>query len=121
MSGDDVRPSGGSPSSASGVTNGGSSIQSVLLSSKYLKAAHELLEEVVNVNNNGVSAELGKKSGGQANKVVGESSTAASGDGSIGGEGSGKRSSELSTAERQEIQMKKAKLISMLEEVYLFY
>ncbi|KAJ1379068.1 POX domain [Sesbania bispinosa] len=112
---------GGSPSSASGVTtnNGGASgIQSVFLSSKYLKAAHELLEEVVNVNN-GISTELTKKStiGGQTNKVIGESSTAASGDGSIGGEGSGKRSSELSTAERQEIQMKKAKLISMLDEV----
>ncbi|XP_061362473.1 BEL1-like homeodomain protein 1 [Gastrolobium bilobum] len=104
--------SGGSPSSASGVTNnGGSGVQSVLLSSKYLKAAHELLDEVVNVN-----IELAKKSGG-VTKVIGESSAAASGDGSIGGEGSGKRSSELSTAERQEIQMKKAKLINMLDEV----
>ena len=42
---------------------------------------------------------------------------AASGDGSVGGEGSGKRAAELSTAERQEIQMKKAKLINMLDEV----
>ncbi|KAG5043962.1 hypothetical protein JHK87_007877 [Glycine soja] len=76
MSGDDLRISGGSPSSASGVTNNGASgIQSVLLSSKYLKAAHELLEEVVNVNN-GIGTELGKKRGGQ-NKVVGESSAAA--------------------------------------------
>ncbi|KAL3029754.1 hypothetical protein AAZX31_03G182500 [Glycine max] len=116
MSGDDLRISGGSPSSASGVTNNGASgIQSVLLSSKYLKAAHELLEEVVNVNN-GIGTELGKKRGGQ-NKVVGESSAAGSGDGSVGGEGNGKRSSELSTAERQEIQMKKAKLIGMLDEV----
>ncbi|KAK7244798.1 hypothetical protein RIF29_39625 [Crotalaria pallida] len=117
MSGDDLR-GGGSPSSASGVTNGGASgIQSVLLSSKYLKAAHELLDEVVNVNN-GINTELAKKSGGGGSKVIGESSAAASGDGgSIGGEGSGKRSSDLSTAERQEIQMKKAKLISMLDEV----
>ncbi|XP_027353288.1 BEL1-like homeodomain protein 1 [Abrus precatorius] len=116
MSSDELRVSGGSPSSASGVTNNGASgIQSVLLSSKYLKATHELLEEVVNVNN-GIGTELAKKSGGQS-KVIGESSAAASGDGSVGGEGSGKRSSELSTAERQEIQMKKAKLISMLDEV----
>jgi len=116
MSGDDLRVSGSSPSSASGVTNNGASgIQSVLLSSKYLKAAHELLEEVVNVNN-GIGTELGKKSGGQT-KVIGESSAAGSGDGSVGGEGNGKRSSELSTAERQEIQMKKAKLIAMLDEV----
>lgn len=117
MSGDNLR-GGGSPSPASGVTNGGSGIQSVLLSSKYLKAAQELLDEVVNVND-GMNAELGKKSGG-GNKVIGESSAAASGEGgSIGGEGSGKRSSELSIAERQEIQMKKAKLISMLDEVLL--
>ncbi|MED6106170.1 hypothetical protein PIB30_002621 [Stylosanthes scabra] len=117
VSGDELRGGGGSTSSASGVTNGGSSIQSVLLSSKYVKAAHELLEEVVNVNNNnnnGVNSELATR---KSIKTVGESSTAASGDGSIGGEGSGKPSSELSTAERQEIQMKKAKLLSMLEEV----
>ncbi|KAK7396765.1 hypothetical protein VNO78_17923 [Psophocarpus tetragonolobus] len=116
MSGDDLRVSGGSPSSASGVTNNGASgIQSVLLSSKYLKAAHELLEEVVNVNN-GIGAELGKKCGGQT-KVIGESSAVGSGDASVVGERNGKCSSELSTAERQEVQMKKAKLIGMLDEV----
>ncbi|KAF7818854.1 BEL1-like homeodomain protein 1 [Senna tora] len=114
--GDDVRVSGGSSSSASGVTNGVSGIQSVLLGSKYLKAAQELLDEVVNVND-GIKTEMTKKSSSQT-KVIGESSTAASGDGSIGGgEASGKPTSELSTAERQEIQMKKAKLISMLDEV----
>jgi hypothetical protein len=114
--------SGGSPSTpASGVTtnnnnNGNSGIQ--VLSSKYLRAAHELLEEVVNVN---VGVELGNKKSGGLNKVIGESSGVGSGgDGSIvggGGEGNGKRSTELSTAERQELQMKKAKLITMLDEV----
>ncbi|KAK4582610.1 hypothetical protein RGQ29_025704 [Quercus rubra] len=104
---------GGSPSSASGVTNGVSGIQSVLLSSKYLKAAQDLLDEVVNVGN-GIKSEISKKVNG---KVIGESSVAVSGDGSVGGEGSGKRAAELSTAERQEIQMKKAKLINMLDEV----
>lgn len=118
MSGDDVRVSGGSSSSASGVTNGVTGIQSVLLGSKYLKAAQELLDEVVNVND-GVKTEMAKKTSGQT-KVIGESSTAASGDGSLGGEGSVKPISELSTAERQEIQMKKAKLISMLDEVCNF-
>lgn len=112
--------SGGSPSPASGVTtnnNGNSGIQSVLLSSKYLRAAHELLEEVVNVNT-GINAEFSKKSGGNGNtKVIGETSAVGNGDGDIGGEGNGKRSTELSTAERQEIQMKKAKLINMLDEV----
>ncbi|KAI4300551.1 hypothetical protein L6164_033918 [Bauhinia variegata] len=116
ISGEDVRVPGGSSSSASGVTNGVSGMQSVLLSSKYLKAAQELLDEVVNVNN-GIKTELAKKASGHS-KLIGESSTAASGDGSNGGgEASGKRTSELSTAERQEIQMKKAKLISMLDEV----
>ncbi|KAK7278739.1 hypothetical protein RJT34_23775 [Clitoria ternatea] len=107
--------SGGSPTAASG--GGVAGIQSVLLSSKYLKATQELLEEVVNVNG-GIKVEETKKSFDKAMVVVGESSAAASGEGTIGGEGSGKRnSSELSTTERQEIQMKKAKLISMLDEV----
>ncbi|TKY53160.1 BEL homeodomain protein 1 [Spatholobus suberectus] len=114
LHGDDVRASS---SSASGASNGGgvAGIQSVLLSSKYLKATQELLDEVVNVNG-GIKVEQAKKSFDKT-KVVGESSTAASGDGSVGGEGSGKRSSELSTNERQEIQMKKAKLMNMLDEV----
>ncbi|KAM0975780.1 hypothetical protein PS2_018426 [Malus domestica] len=46
-----------STSTASGVTNGVSGMQSVLLSSKYLKVAHELLDEVVNVGN-GMKTEL---------------------------------------------------------------
>ncbi|KAE9590788.1 hypothetical protein Lal_00023321 [Lupinus albus] len=121
ISNDDLH-GGCSPSPASGAINGGGTgIQSVLLSSKYLNAAHELLDEVVNVNN-GINTELAKKSGGGGggNKVVGECSGAVSGEGgggSIGGENSGKRSSDLSNAERQEIQMKKAKLINMLDEV----
>lgn len=118
MSCEDMRVSGGSVSSGSGVTNGVSGIQGVLLSSKYLKAAQELLDEVVNVNNNGIKSELSKKGNGfssnNSNKVIGESS---GGEGSGGGEACGKRGAELTTAERQEIQMKKAKLISMLDEV----
>ncbi|XP_054802761.1 BEL1-like homeodomain protein 1 [Prosopis cineraria] len=119
MSGEDVRGSGGSSSSDSGVTNanGFSGIQGAILSSKYLKAAQELLDEAVNVNN-GIKTELGKKGGGAQTKTTGETSgTAATGDGSAGGEGTLKRATELSAAERQEIQMKKAKLINMLDEV----
>ncbi|KAK6244432.1 hypothetical protein QUC31_010841 [Theobroma cacao] len=120
VSGEDMRVSGGSASSGSGVTNGVSGMQSVLLSSKYLKAAQELLDEVVNVNNTGITkSELAKKGSGNNNnssKAVGES-LAVAGDGSGGGEAGGKRGAELTTAERQEIQMKKAKLISMLDEV----
>ncbi|KAG2686721.1 hypothetical protein I3760_09G020800 [Carya illinoinensis] len=117
ISGEDMRVSGGSSSSASGVTNGVSGMRSVLplLSSKYLKVAQELLDEVVNVGN-GIKSEILKKANGRTT-VMGESSVAASGEGSVGGEASGKRAAELSTAERQELQMKKAKLINMLDEV----
>ncbi|KAF9664870.1 hypothetical protein SADUNF_Sadunf16G0063000 [Salix dunnii] len=118
VSGEDIRVSGGSVSSGSGVTNGVLGMQGVLLSSKYLKAAQELLDEVVSVSNNDIKSELSKKSNGlssnTSNKVVGGS---LAGEGYGGGEVSGKRGPELSTAERQEIQMKKAKLISMLDEV----
>ncbi|KAJ8900096.1 hypothetical protein K2173_024212 [Erythroxylum novogranatense] len=118
LSGEDMRVSGGSVSSTSGVTNGVSGMQGVLLSSKYLTAAQELLDEVVNVNNPGIRSELSEKHGGtgtnSSSKVAGESSA---GEGSGGVEGIGKRGSELTTAERQEIQMKKAKLLSMLDEV----
>lgn len=117
VSGDDMRVSGGSTSSVSVVTNGVSGMQSVLLSSKYLKAAQELLDEVVNVGSGIRTESSTKKSSGQQSKIVGESSAAASGDGSAGGEANGKRAADLTTAERQEIQMKKAKLISMLDEV----
>lgn len=119
ISGEDMRVSGGSSSSVSGVTNGVPGIQSVLLSSKYLRAAQELLDEVVNVGN-GLRNEPSKKgTNSQQIKPTGESSAAASGDGSpvAAGDASGKRASELTPAERQEIQMKKAKLITMLDEV----
>ncbi|GER29017.1 BEL1-like homeodomain 1 family protein [Striga asiatica] len=108
---DGVRISAGPPSPASGVTNGVGGVQSVLLSSKYLKAAQELLEEVVNV---------GRGARGQP-KTAGEASPPppASGEGQGGGESSGKRgaAADLTTVERQEIQMKKAKLVNMLDEV----
>ncbi|CAI9780254.1 unnamed protein product [Fraxinus pennsylvanica] len=112
--GDDIRVSRESPSSVSGVSNGVTGMQSMLLSSKYLKAAQELLEEVVNVGSEVKSAtESGKSTFGQAKSTVGESSAAAN---SIA-ETSGKRSAELTTAEQLEIQMKKAKLVNMLDEV----
>ncbi|KAL3536030.1 hypothetical protein ACH5RR_004491 [Cinchona calisaya] len=117
--GDDVRVSGGSSSSASGISNGVNGMQSVMLSSKYLKAAQEVLEEVVNVGKGAKSgAESAKGANGLA-KDIGQSSemTAAAGEGQSGRENSAKRGAELTTAERQEIQMRKAKLINMLDEV----
>lgn len=117
VSGEDMRVSGGSMSSGLGVTNG---VSGVLLSSKYLKATQELLDEVVHLNNTWIDSknEFSKKGNGNSsrntNKLIGESSNAALED---GGEASGKKASEISAAERQDIQMKKAKLINMLEEV----
>lgn len=125
--GEEMRLSGGSSSSASGISNGvNNGMQSVLLSSKYLKAAQELLDEVVNVGKgvkNGGNHENGKVS-----KEIGESSDMGAANNNSSGEllgqqiggkesSNSKRGSELTTAERQEIQMKKAKLVNMLDEV----
>ncbi|CAH8382011.1 unnamed protein product [Eruca vesicaria subsp. sativa] len=114
--GEDIRVGPGS--TGSGVTNGISN----LVSSKYLKAAQELLDEVVKADSSDINTKsqlFSSKKGTSVtdNKAVGESSTGAGEDSDGGGEASGKRTVELGTAERQEIQMKKAKLSSMLHEV----
>lgn len=110
-SGDDMRISGSS-SSASAVSNGISGLQSVLMGSKYLKAAQQLLDEVVSVGKD-FKSDSNKGSKGQ---LKGNRDSPAA-EASSGGEINGKRAAELTTAERQELQMKKAKLISMLDEV----
>lgn len=115
----------GPGSTGSGVTNGIAN----LVSSKYLKAAQELLDEVVNADSNDINTKSqlfsSKKGSGGNDKAVGESSGGGGGregSGGGGGETAGKRTAELGTAERQEIQMKKAKLSSMLHEVcYTYY
>ncbi|XP_018476369.1 BEL1-like homeodomain protein 1 [Raphanus sativus] len=112
--GEDIRV--GSVSTASGVTNGIAN----LVSSKYLKAAQELLDEVVKADSNDIKSQLFSSKKGTSvtdTKAVGESSAGAGEGSGDGGEASGKRTVELGTAERQEIQMKKAKLSSMLHEV----
>ncbi|XP_068658793.1 BEL1-like homeodomain protein 1 [Aristolochia californica] len=108
-SGEDIRISG-STSSNSGVSNGITGIQSVLMGSKYLKAAQQLLDEVVNVGK-GIKDDKMKANKGhvKANKEPAPENS--------GGETSARRSVELTTAERQELQMKKAKLLGMLDEV----
>ncbi|EOY33290.1 POX domain - like 10 [Theobroma cacao] len=112
---DDMRISGNSPSSVSVVSNGISGVQSVVLGSKYLRAAQELLDEVVNVGK-GIKTDVseGTKEKIKMNK---ESIAAVTGEGSSAGENGAKRGAELTTAQRQELQMKKAKLVSMLDEV----
>lgn len=88
-------------------------MQSVLLNSKYLKATHELLEEVVNVGK-GVFKNSDHSTKNLITTGGGGSPAQTSGD-----ETSSKRvdGAELTTAERQEVQMKKAKLVNMLDEV----
>lgn len=99
------------PSSASeaAAANGVPGLQSVLMGSKYLKAAQLLLDEVVNVGK-GIKDDSPRaprtqtKPNREAEEATGEDT-------------SSKRAAELTTAERQELQMKKAKLVSMLDEV----
>jgi Associated with HOX len=86
-----------------------------LMGSKYLKAAQELLDEVVNVgkggkgeSSKGASCNIGK--GGGKNDSKEETEPASGGE-------EEKKMAELTTAERQELQMKKARLVNMLDEV----
>ncbi|KAK8279567.1 hypothetical protein V6Z11_D09G120000 [Gossypium hirsutum] len=111
--GEDVRISGNSPSSVSVVSNGIYGAQSVVLGSKYLRAAQELLDEVVNVGK-GIKTDVSEGTKEEKIKVNKES---VAGEGSSAGENGAKRGAELTTAQRQELQMKKAKLVSMLDEV----
>lgn len=112
---------GGSTSSASGISNNG--MHNMLLNSKYLKATQEILEEVVNVGKGvikdsdqlttkNVKTVGGGDGGSLASPVTGDGLREETGSKSGGGGGA-----ELTTAERQEIQMKKAKLVNMLDEV----
>ncbi|KAG4198320.1 hypothetical protein ERO13_A05G078000v2 [Gossypium hirsutum] len=116
LAADDMRISGSSPSTVSVVSNGISGVQSVVLGSKYLRAVQELLDEVVKVGK-------GKKthpSGGTKEKTKAaktEPVAAVNGDGSSAGENGVEPGPELTTAQRQELQMKKAKLVNMLDEV----
>ncbi|KAM6595778.1 hypothetical protein CsatA_006302 [Cannabis sativa] len=129
-------------SNNSGIGTSLGQVQSMLLGSKYLKAAQELLDEVVNVgNNNNNFKSRGKEEkdntaidssvncstvGGlgskdkAAVKSNGERTPTPELGGSrnSGGESSSSKiSAELSTVQRQELQVKKAKLASMLDEV----
>uniref|UniRef100_A0A1D1YUH1 BEL1-like homeodomain protein 1 n=1 Tax=Anthurium amnicola TaxID=1678845 RepID=A0A1D1YUH1_9ARAE len=107
--GDDIRILV-SPSSGSEGTNGmPATLQSVLMGSKYLRAAQQLLDEVVNVGK-GIKDESPRSARAlsRPNKEPEEASCE---------EACSKRAAELTTAERQELQMKKAKLVTMLDEV----
>ncbi|GMI81654.1 BEL1-like homeodomain 1, embryo sac development arrest 29 [Hibiscus trionum] len=113
---DDLKIPGSSPSTVSVVSNGIAGVQSVVFGSKYLTAAQELLYEVVNV---GQGLKIDPAEGTKAKTTVNKESKddVTGGEGSSAGEKGDKPGPELTTVQRQEIQMKKAKLVSMLDEV----
>lgn len=100
VSGDDEFPTVKNCSPAPPESNG---VNTMIMGSKYLKAAQELLDEVVNLGNEAAAAPRKDKA-----KAVKDNTVAAAESGI---------KSELTTAQRQEIQMKKSKLNTMLDEV----
>uniref|UniRef100_A0A0E0F9N8 Homeobox domain-containing protein n=1 Tax=Oryza meridionalis TaxID=40149 RepID=A0A0E0F9N8_9ORYZ len=97
--------------SAAAVPGGTEQEQQVVMRSRYLKAAQELLDEAVSVSK-GAATAVKKKEGSEG----GVSGGGAGGVDDGGGSKSGV-AGEMSTAERQELQMKKSKLLNMLDEV----
>lgn len=81
-----------------------------ILNTKYLKAAQELLEEVVNINKALAQPVPSKDQTGQTQPSNGVSSEPS--------ESIINSNSELSPAERQELQNRKTKLLAMLDEVH---
>ncbi|CAN4119158.1 unnamed protein product [Withania somnifera] len=101
---------GSRASSSFSISNG------MILGSKYLKVAQELLDEVVNVGKNiklsdGLEGDHAKEKHKLDNELVSLANDDV--------ESSRQKNNvvELTTAQRQELQMKKAQLVSMLDEV----
>ncbi|XWS24416.1 hypothetical protein CRYUN_Cryun28dG0099900 [Craigia yunnanensis] len=82
---------------------------STILNSKYLRVAQELLDEVINVRKALKQPDLDKNVSSQPKLSNGMSSKPS--------ESVNNSSSEISPAERQDLQNKKTKLLSMLDEV----
>ncbi|CAI9105770.1 OLC1v1004781C1 [Oldenlandia corymbosa var. corymbosa] len=105
--------SGSSSSVSNGIPPSGG-FQGTVFGSKYLKAAQELLDELVNV---GKSDEKGKEKG-KVHKELSTGLTAVEASQQTGqSDSKTSPTTELTVAQRQELQMKKAKLVSMLDEV----
>ncbi|KAL5223656.1 hypothetical protein ABZP36_010295 [Zizania latifolia] len=87
--------------------------EQVVMRSKYLKAAQELLDEAVSV-----SKGVEEAKSAMAVKKKEDSEGASGGGGAEDGDGSkGGGAVEMSAADRQELQTKKSKLVNMLHEV----
>ncbi|KAF3652967.1 BEL1-like homeodomain protein 1 [Capsicum annuum] len=99
----------------SGASSSFSLSKDTILGSKYLKVAQNLLDEVVNVGKNIKLSDGLEDVAKEKHKLDNELISLASGY----VESSRQKNSvvELTTAQRQELQMKKAKLVSMLDEV----
>jgi len=97
-----------------GVSVNGAARGGVVLGSKYFKPAQELLDEVVSV---------GYEKGGGAHKEKGKEAAAAASEvvAAGGSKVAAVATEQLSPAQRQELQMKKAKLLNMLDEVGNYY
>lgn len=102
-----------------GTLDGSSS--NMVLGSKYLKAAQELLDEVVNIVGKSIKGDDQMKQNSMNKESMPLASDINTSSGTGGGESSSRLKNEaaveLTTAQRQELQMKKAKLLTMLEEV----
>ncbi|XP_019199359.1 PREDICTED: BEL1-like homeodomain protein 1 [Ipomoea nil] len=109
-----------SGASSSSITHG---ISGFITGSKYLKAAQELLDEVVNVEKSLKLDAAEEAANKEKAKMKKESMPPFGGCGgdppTSGGESSAQKTAaaELTTAQRQDLQMKKAKLLSMVDEV----
>lgn len=86
--------------------------ESVVLSCKYLKVAQQLLHEVVSI---GKEVKNGRDLSKEENGQPKNSAESAAAEEAV--DGGAKRGAELTAAEKQEIQMKKVKLVDMLNEV----
>ena len=86
---------------------------STILNSKYLRVAQELLDEVINVRKALKQPDLDKNINSQPNPSNGMSSEPS--------ESVNNPSSEISPTERQDLQNKKTKLLSMLDEVSIHF
>ena len=110
------------PNSYQGDDNRMKSMQSeasrAIRNSKYLKAAQELLDEIVSVwKSVKQKADKGPAEAGKADGKETEGGTKSEGVSSNPQESGANAAAELSTAEKQELQNKMAKLMAMLDEV----
>lgn len=104
------------------IKNMQSEASQAIRNSKYLKAAQELLDEIVSVwKSIKQKADKGNVEAGKTDIKETEGATNSEGVSSNPQESGANAAAELSTAEKQELQNKMAKLMAMLDEVCLLH